>query len=230
MKKTTRSKSSPASAKIKILIVDDHPLVRDWLGRLIGQESDLIACGEAADRAGAIASLDARKPDMVVTDLSLGDGALGIELIKDIRARTPSLPVLVLSMHDESIYAERALHAGATGYVSKQAAPAAILDAIRRVARGEIFLSGPMAAKVLKKFATGAATHAEGDVERLSDRELEVFELLGHGKSSQEIGDQLHISIKTVETYKTRLKDKLGLGNARELLQHAVQWLLVHGS
>lgn len=224
------AKTPPKTPKTKILIVDDHPLVCDWLGRLINEEPDLATCGAANDRHAAIASLETCAPDMVVTDLSLNGGILGIELIKDIRAREPKLPVLVLSMHDEGLYAERGLAAGANGYVSKQAKPAEILQAIRTVVRGEIYLSTEMAAKVLKKYANGRVPHAGMDIDQLSDRELEVFELLGHGESSQEIADKLSISIKTVETYKSRLKEKLQLGSARELLHKAVQWVIAQGN
>lgn len=219
-----------AIIRSRILVVDDHPLVRDWLSRAINKEPDLIICGEASNPAEAIEALESLHPDMMITDLSFNSGTPGIELIKDIRARAPSLPMLVLSMHDEANYAERSIHAGASGYVSKQAAPAVIIEAIRTVLRSEIALSEPMAATVLRKFANGHTTHVGGDVDEFSDRELEVFELLGLGKSTQEIANDLFLSVKTVETYKTRLKEKLSLCTARELVHHAVQWVLSHGS
>jgi DNA-binding NarL/FixJ family response regulator len=212
-------------AKCRVLVVDDHPLVRDWLSRLINQQDDMICCGGACAASEVLDAIDTLRPDLLITDLSL-DGTPGIELVKNIKARTPALPVLVLSMYDETLYAERAIHAGAIGYVCKSASAESVLAAIRTTAAGQVYLSQAMSAAVLSKFAGRPCGHAASEVAQMSDRELEIFDLIGHGKSSREIAEALHLSIKTVESYKTRIKDKLGLTSAAGMLQHAVQWVL----
>lgn len=212
-------------AKARILIVDEHPLVRDWMSRFLQEQTDLEVCGEAATAQQAVEAVETLRPHLVVMELTIGKD-FGIELIKDLKVRWSSLPVLVLSAHDEESYAERALHAGALGYVGKAAPPAEIVRAIRRVLTGQVFVSDAIAGLLLGRIAHSPVALPPTEIDQLSDRETEVFELIGQGKSSREIGGQLHIGIKTVESYKTRLKEKLNLPNARHLLQHAVRWIL----
>ena len=212
-------------AKARILIVDQHPMVRDWISKSLNELGDLEICGEATTAQEALEAVETLKPHLVVTELSIGTD-FGIELIKDLKARWSSLPVLVLSAQDEAVYAVRVLHAGGLGYISKAAQPAEIVRAIRRVLTGQVYVSDAMAGLLLGRLAHSPVALPPSETDLLSDREMEVFELIGQGKSSREISVQLHIGIKTVESYKTRVKVKLHLDNARELLQHAVQWLL----
>jgi DNA-binding NarL/FixJ family response regulator len=210
--------------KAKVLLVDDHPIVRERLGELIGQQPDLAVCGDCGDAAGCLELVEKLQPDIVVLDLSLKSGN-GIEVIKDLAAMRPELPVLVLSMHDESMYAERALRAGAGGYITKQEATGKILVAIRRVLGGETYLSDRLAAQFAGVFLHGRKKNPASPIERLTDRELEVFEMMGRGCPTRQIADDLKLDIKTVETYRARLKEKLGLTTSAELLQHAIQWV-----
>ena len=212
-----------ASAKKQILLVDDHPSVREGLAESINRESDLSVCAEASDRHEALQAIEASKPDLLVVDLSLRNSS-GMELIKDVHSRWPRLPMLVVSMHDEVIYAERALRAGARGYLTKQEATHNILDGIRRVLRGEIHLSPKTFSIVLERIAAGRAAPADSIVEGLADRELQVFELTGQGFNTRQIADKLHVDVKTVETYRARIKEKLNLKDASELLQLAICW------
>jgi DNA-binding NarL/FixJ family response regulator len=207
-----------------ILIVDDHPVVRQGLAQLIDQEHDLIVCGQAADAHEAMDVIKNLDPDLVVVDISLKETS-GMELIKDIKIRYPSLPVLTLSMHDEAIYAERALRAGAKGYIMKQEATDKVVTAIRRVLAGEVYISDGMAAKMVSRLVGGASRRGASAVERLSDRELEVFRLIGEGYGTREIAEKLHLSIKTIETYRAHIKEKLGFQDANELLRSAIQWV-----
>lgn len=211
--------------KSRILIVDEHPMVRDWMSKFLKEQGDLEVCGEATTAQEAVELVETLKPHLVVTELTIGKD-FGIELIKDLKARWSSLPVLVLSTHDEAVYAERVLHAGALGYIGKAAQPTEIARAVRRVLTGQVYVSDAMAGALLGRIAHSPVALAPTEIEQLSDREMEVFELIGQGKSSREISVQLHIGIKTVESYKSRMKEKLGLENARQLLQHAVRWLL----
>ena len=217
------SKKGPRAPKYKILLVDDHPIVREHLGALIRQEPDLEVCGEAEDVAQALEQMARHTPDLALVDLAL-KGSHGLELIKDARIRYPRLLMLVLSMHDESLFAERALHAGAKGYITKQEATAKVLTAIRCVLGGGIYLSAQMEARLLHAFADERAGAAPA-VAQLTDRELEVFEQLGQGRTTREIANRLHLEVKTVDTYRARIKDKLGLVNATELVLHAAQWV-----
>jgi DNA-binding NarL/FixJ family response regulator len=206
----------------RILLVDDHPMVRERLAEIIGHEKDLMVCGEAEDRAGALAAISAASPDLAIIDLALKNSN-GLELIKDVHSRWPRLLVLVLSMHDESLYAERVMRAGARGYITKQEATRNILVAIRRVLSGEVYLSGKAASTVIAHLT--AKPGAGGSIaDLLTDRELQVFELTGNGLSTREISEHLHIDVKTVETYRIRIKEKLGIRASSELLQLAIRW------
>ncbi len=221
---TMRSQPGPA-AKSRVFVVDDHPIVRQGLALMINREPDLEVCGEAEDAHAAVAAIERLRPDVVVVDISL-HGPDGIELVKTIRARDAHLPLLVLSMHDESIYAERALRAGAHGYIMKQEATERVLIAIRRILNGDVYLSDSAASRVVNQYVRGSAGAIPAPVSVLSDRELEVFCLIGQGRGTREIADTLHLSVKTVETYQTHIKEKLSLRNARELVQHAIEWNL----
>jgi DNA-binding NarL/FixJ family response regulator len=214
---------SPASSKKRILVVDDHPIVRQGLALLINQEPDLLVCGEAEEATGAMHVLASAKPDILIVDISL-NGPDGIDLLKNIRSSHPTLPVLILSMHDESIYAERALRAGANGYIMKQEATEKVLVALRRILGGEIYVSDHIANKMLKHYITGPGTLRHSSIADLSDRELEVFRLIGEGHGTRQIAEELHLSVKTVESYQAHIKEKLSLRSARELMQHAIQW------
>lgn len=209
--------------KKRILVVDDHPIVRQGLALMINREADLLVCGEAEDAMGAMRVLASAKPDVLIVDLSL-NGPDGIDLLKNIRTTHPTLPVLILSMHDELIYAERALRAGANGYIMKQVATEKVLLAVRRILSGEIYVSDRVANRMLKRYITGSGTTGNSSIADLSDRELEVFRLIGEGHGTRQIAEELHISIKTVESYQAHIKDKLSLRSARELMQHAIQW------
>ena len=216
--------AAPAADK-RIVIVDDHPLFRKGLEQLINSEDRLMICGEAGDASTAMTVIREKKPDLVIVDLSL-PGANGIELIKNIRAEFHKLPVLTLSMHDESLYALRALRAGAQGYVMKQEALENVITAIREVFAGRPYLSPAMSATVIAKFAQTSNGEASANVvDRLSDRELEILELIGKGRDVREIAKMLHLSPKTVETHRAHIKEKLGLANARQVARFAVQWI-----
>lgn len=209
----------------KVFIVDDHELLRQGLVQLIADEPDLTVCGEAEDAPAALRMISQVHPDIVVIDLSLKEGD-GIELIKMIKAGHRNLPVLVLTMHEESFYAERALRAGALGYLTKQEASESVLVAIRRLLQGELYLSDRLSPALLQKLITGSTTEGETLVSRLSDRELQVFVRIGEGCSTQEIADQLHLSVKTIETYRAHIKEKLGMRDARELVRYAMRWTI----
>ena len=208
----------------KIFLVDDHPLVREWLGLLLQREPDLSICGEAEDVHDAVEKIEKTRPDLAVVDISLRS-THGLELIKDLQSRVPELPLLVLSMHDESLYAERVLRAGARGYITKQEATKKVLVAIRQVLDGQIYLSEKMASRMVNKLVVGRRDKQSFSIERLTDRELEVFQLIGRGYSTRRIAEELHLGIKTVESYRARIKEKLQLEGATELLQHAIQWV-----
>lgn len=220
----TKEKPRSGSAEDKrIVIVDDHPLFRKGLEQLINSSGDgFHICGEAGDAAEGMSVIRGLKPDLVIVDLSL-PGANGIELIKNIRAEFAKLPVLILSMHDESLYAVRALRAGAQGYVMKQEALENVIVAIREVLAGRPYLSQDMSAKLITNFVGGP--NQPNVTDRLSDRELEILELIGKGRDVREIARALHISAKTVETHRAHIKEKLNLKNARQVARFAVQWL-----
>jgi DNA-binding NarL/FixJ family response regulator len=210
--------------RIKVFIVDDHPIIRQGLTMLINREPDMTVCGDAEDAKSTMQAVAAAKPDILILDISL-NGRDGLGLLKDLRTKIPDLPVLVLSMHDELLYAERALRAGAQGYIMKQEASGKVLAALRRILGGEIYVSEKIANRMLQSYI-GAKGAGPPSIADLSDRELEVFRLIGEGLSTREIAERLGISAKTVESYQAHIKEKLSLRNARELLQHAVQWTM----
>lgn len=231
----TASKSTPTpatvpqpafeQAKRQVLIVDDHPIFRNGIIQLINHEPDLRVCGEICSASQALGAVDELKPDIVVLDLSI-QGTNGIELMKSIRALHPSLPALMVSMHDESIYAERALRAGARGYVMKAAPSEKVIEAIRRVLNGGIYLSEAIGGRLLDTFLNGRSTNAgSSTVEQLSDREIEVFRAVGEGRGTREIARTLFLSVKTVETHRAHIKEKLQLKTAPELVRAAVEWV-----
>lgn len=213
-----------ATATKRILIVDDHPIVRDGLAMLIGQQKDMEVCGEAETVGGALEQIRQTRPDVVIVDIILKEGS-GLDLIKRIQMFDESILILVSSMHNERLFAERAIRAGAKGYVTKQVASRKMIEAIRAILTGKIYLSEEMSQRILHNAADGGG--AEGSpVESLSDRELTVFELIGQGFSTKKIAEQLHLSVKTIETYREKIKEKLNLENAAELTSHAVRWVL----
>jgi DNA-binding NarL/FixJ family response regulator len=218
----TKKKDSGAASRI--LIVDDHPIVRQGLRSLIDQESDLTVCGEAGSAGEALKAVPALKPDLLLVDISL-KGPDGLELTKSIRALEPDLPILIVSMHDETLYAERVLRAGANGYIMKEEVAQNMVQAVRKVLNGDIYMSDRMRQKILRGVAGQRSHTATSAIDRLSDRELEVFRLIGQGMGTRKIAEQLHLSVKTIETYRAHIKEKLGLDNATELVRQAVQWV-----
>ena len=221
---TNKNPKCDAPEAKRIVIVDDHPLFRKGLQELIHSDGSFAVCGEAGSAAEAMVVIRKLHPDLTIVDLSL-PGANGIELIKNIRAEFPKLPVLVLSMHDESLYALRAMRAGADGYVMKHEAMANVVHAVHEVFNGRPYLSPAMAAQVITKFAHRQAEGEVDAVDRLSDRELEILELIGKGNEVRQIAKLLHLSPKTVETHRAHIKDKLDLKNSREVARFALQWL-----
>ena len=215
--------SASKKTKSSILLVDDHPIVRQGLAEMIDQQPDIHVCGTAEDVHKALDAVEKYKPDLVIADISL-KGSNGIELLKNIKIRYPRMLVLVLSMHDESLYAVRALRAGAAGYIMKQEATEKVLTAIRQVLNGEIYLSEKMEKKMMHQLVGGRTTRTGSPIEDLSDRELEVFGLIGQGHGTRQIAEELHLSIKTIESHRAHIKEKLHLKNATELVQHAIQW------
>jgi DNA-binding NarL/FixJ family response regulator len=210
--------------KAKVFLVDDHPLVREHLTALLQREADLEVCGEAGDAPTALALISRQSPDLVILDISLKQSN-GLELIKDLKQMWPELPVLVLSMHDEMLYAERSLRAGALGYITKEEATVSVLSAVRKVLGGQVYLSERMAERMMKRMVNGAKDELGSPLEVLTDRELEVFQMLGRGLGTRQIAEELRLGIKTVESYRARIKEKLQLKDGNQLLQHAIQWV-----
>jgi DNA-binding NarL/FixJ family response regulator len=214
--------------KHRVFLVDDHPIVRQGLTLLINQEPDLVVCGEAESAWSVAAALTTLSPDVMVLDISL-NGPDGIDLLKNIRLTDVTLPILVLSMHDESVYAERALRAGANGYIMKQEATERVLVAIRRILQREVYISDRVASRMLRQMISKSAGPQAASIASLSDRELEVFRLIGDGHGTREIAQALHLSIKTVESYQAHIKEKLALPSARALVQRAIEWKIGMG-
>jgi DNA-binding NarL/FixJ family response regulator len=218
----TKPQFASHTKKYRVLLVDDHPIVRQGLALLIDREADLSVCGEAEGSHSAFHAISTLQPDIVVLDISLC-GPDGLDVLKEIRTKTTNLPVLILTMHDESIYAERAMRAGANGYIMKQEATEKVLVAIRRILQGEVYLSDRLTNSMLRQYARGTAPKSSPLV-NLSDRELEVYRLIGEGHGTRQIADDLHVSVKTIESYQAHIKEKLALRNSRELVQHAIEW------
>ena len=208
--------------KHKVMLVEDHPVMREGLSQLISHEGDLSVCGEFEDTARAFDAIPRLLPDLAIVDLSL-KGSSGLELVKNARANYPKLLMLVLSMHDESLYAERSLRAGASGYIMKAEAVEKVLGAIRHVLNGGIYLSENMSSKLMRKLAAGKNMAGGSLMERLSDRELEVFGLIGQGRGTRQIAQQLHLSVKTIESHRAHIKEKLDLKSATELVHCAIE-------
>lgn len=209
--------------KTRVVIVEDHPLFRERLAALINKEMDMHVCGEADNIRQAMEIIRSTQPDAAVVDITL-KGSSGLELIKDMKAQSIGLPVLVLSMHDESLYAERVIRAGAKGYITKDEASDKVMSAIRKVVAGEIYLSESMTSRVLKNLSGKNAEHSS-PMERLTDRELEVFQLIGKGRTAKEIAETLNLGLTTIDTYRARIKEKLNLRNATELVHQAAEWI-----
>jgi len=221
----TTKKTKPSSPRKKqVYLVDDHPIVRQGLIKLIEQEEGLEVCGEAGSVSEAMEALKKLGPDVILVDISLEDSN-GLELIKLIDDLGMQIPMLVLSMHDEALYAEHALRAGASGYVMKQAASSTLIQAIEKVLDGEIYVSKSMSSQMLKMAFRSSGEDTRTGTETLSMRELEVFELIGRGNSTREIAEQLNLSVKTIETYRAHIKDKLQLRSGTELMQRAIHWV-----
>ena len=210
--------------RIKVFIVDDHPVVRQGLALVLRLEPDMVVCGEAETVTDALRGIESARPDVAIVDLSLRDSS-GLELVKDLHVYRPELPVVVLSMHDESLFAERVLKAGAKAYLMKDEAQETILAAIRKVHAGGMYLSERMSGRLLAMFLQGTTSPGESLISRLSDRELEVFELIGRGVTTREIAGKLNLSIKTVEAHREHIKKKLKLADATALMQHAIHWV-----
>ena len=219
----SKAQIAPQVKKSRVLLIDDHPIVRQGLALLIDREADLSVCGEAEGAHSAFHAIATLRPDIVLLDISLS-GPDGLDVLKEIRMKTGSLPVLILSMHDESIYAERAMRAGANGYIMKQEATGKVLVAIRRILQGGVYLSDRLTNTMLQQFVHGTSAPKTSPLVTLTDRELEVFRLIGEGQGTRQIADELHLSVKTIESYQAHIKEKLSLRNARELVQHAIEW------
>jgi DNA-binding NarL/FixJ family response regulator len=220
---TNRKPSDDRRKVARILIVDDHPIVREHLKSLIEQQKDLEVCASVPDAAEAMKAVATLSPDLAIVDLSLRE-THGLDLIKDLIRHHPEVPVLVLSMHNELLFADRVLAVGARGYITKQEATSRIMIAIRKVLGGDIYVSDQMAGRILHRAVQGEEKKPVSSLSQLTDRELQVFQLTGQGLTTREIAKQLHVDVKTVETYRMRIKDKLHLGSATALLQYAVQW------
>ncbi len=220
---TPKQKLPRPSRRQRVLVVDDHPMLRAGLRELINKQADLECCGEAGNAGDALSEISRCHPDVLLTDLSM-PGRSGAELIKDALALLPGLPILVVTMHDERIHAERVLRAGARGYVMKEAGPEKLLAAIRKVAAGEVYASEQLSARLLDTFTGRSARGTRSPLEKLSDREFDVFRLLGEGLPTADIARQLHLSAKTVAAHRANIKAKLGIGKASELISYAARW------
>ena len=219
---------NPERKPIKVVLVEDHPMFRERLTQLINKDLQMIVCGEADNIQDAMRMIEETKPDIAIVDITLS-GSSGLELIKDLKVRGNPTPVLVLSMHDEALYAERALRAGANGYISKSQASSQVKYAIQAVLGGDVYLSQHMTSRVLQRLSKGASESKPTGVAALTDRELEVFRLLGCGRNSREIAEDLGLGETTVNSYRFRIREKLGIRNAAELYNQAAQWVKEHG-
>jgi DNA-binding NarL/FixJ family response regulator len=223
------ARSTPLSNKLKVLLVDDHPITRQGMKALVNQQPNLDVCGEADNAAYAIELVGRLQPDLAIVDIALKT-TNGIELTKNIKVHAPNLPVLIVSMHDEGLYAERALRAGAMGYLMKQEASEKIIAAIQRLLQGEIYLSDKIKEKMLHRFVNKKGEGMVFSIDTLSDREMEVFQLIGNGYSTRQIAQKLNLSSKTIDSYREHLKLKLHLESGAELVRHAIQWARSEGT
>lgn len=219
-----KTNKQPRDAKKRVLLVDDHPLLREGLGNVINQQKDMVMCGEASNAPDGLAAAEKRRPDVAIVDISLEEGS-GLELIKDIRARHPKLPVLALSMHHEDLYADRALRAGASGYVMKREPASAVIAALRRVLNGQTAVSDNVVSRLVGRRTRGEDAPDSSPTELLSDREVEVYRCLGEGHGTREIGAKLRIAVSTVESYRASIKQKLNLKNATDLVSSAARFV-----
>jgi DNA-binding NarL/FixJ family response regulator len=224
MAQAKKREDKATAGKTRILLVDDHAVVRFGIAQLINRQPDMAVCGEEEDASKAMGAIESLKPDLIIADISLKDSS-GLELVRNIKAQFSKLPVLIVSAHDESIYAEIAFRAGALGYLMKEEALGKVITAVRRVLSGAIYVSDSLAARMLQQQIRGQSTINESPVKSLSDRELEVFQLIGQWKSTREIAEELHLSVKTIEYYREQIKRKLNLKNAAELTQRATSWV-----
>jgi DNA-binding NarL/FixJ family response regulator len=230
MKTKARAAAAPtptpslAENRKRVLLVDDHPMMRAGLAHLIERQPDLTVCGEAANPAEAFKALPSARPDIVLADLTM-PGRSGLEFVKDLLAATPTLRILVVSMHDEAVFAERALRAGARGYIMKEAGGEAVVAAIRQILRGEVYVSPAMSARILEGLSSKKPRGSSSPIEKLSDREFEIFQLVGQGRSTRDIAEQLHLSPKTVDVHRSHLKEKLELKDSTSLVRYAVRWV-----
>jgi DNA-binding NarL/FixJ family response regulator len=215
--------TTSAPRKSRIFLIDDHPLVREGLANLINGQHDLIVCGEAEDSAGAISGIAKTRPDVALVDISLKNES-GLELVKNLESQFPLVALIVLSIHEEALYAERALRAGARGYVMKRESTKNVLASIRRVLEGGVYVSERVVNSMARRFSASPKEVESSPVERLSDRELEIFRLLGQGRTTAQIAEDLHLSLKTVQAYCARAKEKFGVSSLGELLRAAIRW------
>jgi DNA-binding NarL/FixJ family response regulator len=222
-------KAAPGAGPFRILVVDDHPVVRHGLAMALGRHADLQVCGEAGDFAQALKAMDAFRPDLVLADLDL-EGASGLDLIKAARDSHPGIPILVLSMHDEDLYAERSLRAGARGYIMKNAHPDDVAQGIRAALGGDVVLSDKVKRKILGGLSGAREAGSASGVERLSDRELQVFRMLGEGMTTRQMADKLSLSVKTIEAHLAHLKQKLGTETGKDLQRRAFAWVSEQGA
>ena len=214
----------PRDMRAKVVLVEDHPMFREQLAHLINKQQDMAVCAEADNAADGFAAINRQQPSLAIIDITL-KGSSGLELLKDLRAQGIKVPVLMLSMHPESLYAERALRAGASGYITKEEASAKVMTAIRQVLAGEIYLDPRFMKRVVSQILVDPGSKAATPIERLTDRELAVFELIGEGRTTREVGLRLRVSVATIETYRARIKEKLGLENAGQLHAKASSWV-----
>lgn len=209
---------------INVLLVEDHPMFRERLATVISKRGDMAVCAEADNVHDALRLAESLRPNIAIVDITLR-GSNGLDFLKDLKARGIELPVLVLSMHDEAIYAERALRAGARGYITKYEASSEVMAAIEQVLNGEVYLSRQMTSRMLGRLAVGKKATDAGDVSALTDRELDVFQRIGRGETARDIASSLHVGVTTIDTYRARIKEKLGLKNGNELQRRAMQWV-----
>ena len=224
MAQVKQAVAKPKDTRTRVLLVDDHAVVRFGIAQLINREADLVVCGEEEEASKALSTISALKPDLVIADISLKDSS-GLELMRNLKAQCPKLPILVVSAHDENIYAEIAFRAGALGYLMKDQALDRVITAVRRVLSGAIYVSDALAARMLQQQVRGQTDVNQSPVKSLSDREMEVFQLIGQWKKTRDIADELHLSVKTIEYYREQIKRKLNLKTASELTHYATSWV-----